>query len=123
MASHTSEFVEILLQRSLVSPDQVTEADQYSRSNDVTLGEALVKLDYATSSDVCRAMAEYHNLDFVNLDEIKIQENIEFFFSEVLYPKVTEHPLWINDSRICLNRNSITQDLTNEYLMLSLRVA
>ena len=76
MASHTSEFVEILLRRSLVSSDQVTEANQYSRSNDVTLGEALISLNYATSSDVCRAMAEYHNLDFVNLDEIKIPEDI-----------------------------------------------
>jgi type IV pilus assembly protein PilB len=76
MASHTSEFVEILLRRSLVSPDQVTEADQYSRSNDVALGEALVSLGYATASDVCRAMAEYHTLDFINLDEVKIPENI-----------------------------------------------
>jgi type IV pilus assembly protein PilB len=76
MASHTSEFVETLLRRSLVSPDQVTEAEQYSRSNDVTLGDALISLDYVTASDVSRAMAEYHNLDFINLDEVKIPEDI-----------------------------------------------
>jgi len=76
MASYTSEFVEILLRRSLVSPDQVTEADQYSRSNDVALGDALISLNYVTASDVSRAMAEYHNLDFINLDEVKIPEDI-----------------------------------------------
>jgi type IV pilus assembly protein PilB len=76
MASHTSEFVEILLRRSLVSPDQVTEAEQYSRSNDVALGDALISLNYVTASDVTRAMAEYHNLDFINLDEVKIPEDI-----------------------------------------------
>ena len=76
MASYTSEFVEILLRRSLVSPDQVTEADQYSRSNDVALGDALISLNYVTASDVTRAMAEYHNLDFINLDEVKIPEDI-----------------------------------------------
>ena len=76
MASHTSEFVEILLRRSLVSPDQVTEAEQYSRSNDVALGDALISLNYVTASDVSRAMAEYHNLDFINLDEVKIPEDI-----------------------------------------------
>jgi len=76
MASNTSEFVDILLRRSLVSPDQVTEADQYSRTNDVELGEALISLGYATATDVCRAKAEYHNLDFVNLDEVKIPAEI-----------------------------------------------
>ncbi|MBA63139.1 MAG: pilus assembly protein PilB [Planctomycetaceae bacterium] len=76
MASQPSEYVNVLLKRSLVSPDQVTEAEELSRSNSIPLGEALISLNYATSEDVCRAMAEHYSLDYINLSEIKIPEAI-----------------------------------------------
>ncbi len=76
MASQPSDYVNVLLKRSLVSPDQVTEAEELSRNNDVPLGEALVSLNYVTGEDVCRAMAEHYALDYVNLSEIKIPESV-----------------------------------------------
>ncbi len=76
MASQPSDYVNVLLKRSLVSPDQVTEAEALSKNNNLPLGEALVSLNYVTSEDVCRAMAEHYALDFINLSEIKIPESI-----------------------------------------------
>ena len=76
MASQPSDYVNVLLKRSLVSPDQVTEAEALSKNNNLPLGEALVSLNYVTSEDVCRAMAEHYALDFINLAEIKIPESI-----------------------------------------------
>jgi len=76
MASKPSDYVNVLLKRSLVSPDQVTEAEELSRNNSIPLGEALISLNYVTGEDVCRAMAEHYTLDFVNLSEIKIPESI-----------------------------------------------
>jgi len=76
MASKASDYVNVLLKRSLVSPDQVTEAEELSRNNSIPLGEALVSLNYVTDEDVCRAMAEHYALDYVNLSEIKIPESI-----------------------------------------------
>ena len=76
MASQPSEYVNVLLQRSLVSPDQVTEAEELSKNNNIPLGEALVSLNYVTGEDVCRAMAEHYSLDYIQLSEIKIPEAI-----------------------------------------------
>ena len=76
MASKPSDYVNVLLKRSLVSPDQVTEAEELSRNNNIPLGEALVSLNYVTGEDVCRAMAEHYALDYVNLSEIKIPESV-----------------------------------------------
>ncbi len=76
MASQPSDYVNVLLKRSLVSPDQVTEAEELSKTNNIPLGESLVSLNYVTGDDVCRAMAEHYALDYVNLSEIKIPESV-----------------------------------------------
>ncbi len=76
MASPPTDYVNVLLKRSLVSPDQVTEAEELSKNTKIPIGEALVSLNYITSEDVCRAMAEHYSLDYVNLSEIKIPESV-----------------------------------------------
>ena len=76
MASQPSDYVNVLLKRSLVSPDQVTEAEELSKTNNIPLGESLVSLNYVTGEDVCHAMAEHYALDYVNLSEIKIPESV-----------------------------------------------
>tara|TARA_B100001123_G_scaffold324697_1_gene364815 strand:+ start:5045 stop:6766 length:1722 start_codon:yes stop_codon:yes gene_type:complete len=71
-----SNFSEILLRRGVVSPDQVTEADQMSRETNSSLAECLTKLGYATGEEVTQALAEFHNMEYVDLNEITIPEQI-----------------------------------------------
>lgn len=70
------DFTDILLRRGIVAPDQVTEADQMARETGTKLGECLVKLGYATAEEVMRAMAEFHGMDYVDLNEVTIPENV-----------------------------------------------
>ena len=93
MASQPSDYVNVLLKRSLVSPDQVTEAEALSNNNNLPLGEALVSLNYVTSEDVCRAMAEHYALDFINLSEIKIPESIVELVPETIARENVTIPL------------------------------
>jgi type IV pilus assembly protein PilB len=93
MASQPSDYVNVLLKRSLVSPDQVTEAEALSKNNNLPLGEALVSLNYVTSEDVCRAMAEHYALDFINLSEIKIPESIVELVPETIARENVTIPL------------------------------
>ena len=58
MATSMTNFSEILLRRGVVSPDQVTEADQMSRETNSSLAECLTKLGYATGEEVTQALAE-----------------------------------------------------------------
>ena len=76
MATSMTNFSEILLRRGVVSPDQVTEADQMSRETNSNLAECLTKLGYATGEEVTQALAEFHNMEYVDLGEITIPEQI-----------------------------------------------
>ena len=76
MATRMGDFTDILLRRGTVSPDQVSEADQMSRETGSSLADCLVKLGYATGEDVMRAMAEHHGMDYVDLTEVTIPEQI-----------------------------------------------
>ncbi|HZZ78059.1 MAG TPA: ATPase, T2SS/T4P/T4SS family [Gemmataceae bacterium] len=66
------DFTEILIRQRVISADQLAEANQMARASGVKVGDALVRLGYATSDEVMRAIAQEHGLDFVNLSEIAI---------------------------------------------------
>ena len=76
MSSKPGEYIDILIENQIVSQEQVNEADQYSRSNNVTVADALITLHYAQPHDVTRAMAEFHGLDFINLSDVRIPDEI-----------------------------------------------
>ena len=71
-----ADYREILIRRGIVSPDQLSEAENYAKEQRISVGEALVGLGYATEEDVMRAQAEQHGLDFINLDDTPIPPDI-----------------------------------------------
>ena len=72
MAASTGTFSEILLRQGTISPDQLGEADTLSGETGGIVGDCLVRLGYATSDEVMRAVAEEHGYDFINLNEVVI---------------------------------------------------
>ena len=70
MAQNGNDWTEILIRRGIVSPDQLAEADQMSRESGFPLADAFVKLGYAAGEDVMRAMAQFHNMDYIDLSEV-----------------------------------------------------
>jgi type IV pilus assembly protein PilB len=69
-------FTEVLLRRGVISPEQLAEAQQMASEHDKDVGECLVNLEYATSEDVVRAMAEHHSMRYVDLTAVSIPESI-----------------------------------------------
>ena len=67
-----ASFTEILIQRGLVSSEQIAEAQQMGAQSGDKLTDCLIRLAYATGEEVIRAVAEEHNLDFVDLNEMSI---------------------------------------------------
>jgi type IV pilus assembly protein PilB len=72
MASGKRDFSEILIRQGVISADQLAEANQLARASGVKVGDALVRLGYATSEEVMRAIAQEHGLDYINLSEVVI---------------------------------------------------
>ena len=71
-----ANFAEILIRKKLISPEQLAEAKKLSKESRKSVAEELVRLGYANSDDVMRAMAQEHGLDFVNLNEVVIPPSI-----------------------------------------------
>lgn len=69
-------FTEVLLRRGVISPEQLAEAQQMASEHDKDVGECLVNLEYASSEDVVRAMAEHHSMRYVDLTDVSIPESI-----------------------------------------------
>ncbi len=70
------DFTEILVRNGTLSADQIEEARGLAAQSGVRLQDALVKLNYASNAEVMAAIAEFHNLPFVNLEEIEIPKAV-----------------------------------------------
>src|SRR5215467_9492607 len=71
-----ANFAEILIRKKLISPDQLAEAKKLSKESRKSVADELIRLGYATSDDVMRAVAQEHGLDFVNLNEVVIPPSV-----------------------------------------------
>jgi type IV pilus assembly protein PilB len=70
------DFPDILIRNGTISPDQLNEAEQMSREQEASIADCLVRLGYATGEEVMRAMAEFHGLEYIDLDQFKIPDEI-----------------------------------------------
>jgi type IV pilus assembly protein PilB len=76
MATSKDDFGKILIRRGIISRDQLNEAEQMAREQNANVADCLVKLGYATGEEVMRALAEFHGMEFVDLAELKIPEDV-----------------------------------------------
>ncbi|QDV67911.1 Type II/IV secretion system protein [Rosistilla carotiformis] len=76
MAGPKRNFTDLLLQRGIVSIDQLNEALQISRDSGLHISEALDKLGYATPEESTKALADFHKLEYINLSEVRIDETV-----------------------------------------------
>ena len=76
MATSMGDFTEILIRQGVISQNQLAEAQQMARGSGVKVGDALVRLGYATSEEVMRAMAQEHGYDYVDLSEVVIPPSV-----------------------------------------------
>lgn len=72
MAGALGGYAEILIRRGVVGPDQLTEAEQLAEKHNITVPDALVRLEYASPDDVMKAIAEEHGLEYIDLAETTI---------------------------------------------------
>ncbi len=70
------DFTDLLLMRSVVSLDQLSEATNVARQDDMSVADALIKLQYAAPQDVYRSLADFHKMNFVDLAAVRIDDAI-----------------------------------------------
>src|SRR5437870_4469019 len=72
MAKTRGDFTDILVRRQILGADQIQEAKVLQQQTGAKLQDAIIKLGYASLEDVMSAVAEFHNLQFVNLADVTI---------------------------------------------------
>ena len=76
MAKTRGDFTDVLVSRGLLVPDQITEAKNLEKQTGSKLQDALVKLGYVGNDEIMSAIAEYHNMRYVNLAEVTIPPSV-----------------------------------------------
>src|SRR5487761_83573 len=70
MATSMGDFTEILVRQGVISNNQLAEAVQMAKGSGIKVGDALIRLGYATSEEVMRAVAQQFGYDYVDLSEV-----------------------------------------------------
>jgi type IV pilus assembly protein PilB len=72
MGKARGDFTDILIRKKVLGPDQIEEARGMASQTGVKLQDALTKLNYASPTEVMSAIAEFHNMPFVDLKGVTI---------------------------------------------------
>ncbi len=76
MATGMDGFAGILVRNGVISTDQLSEAERVARDTGESVGDTLVKLEYASGMEVMEALAEEHGLPCVDLKQVTIPPSV-----------------------------------------------
>ncbi|MEM1228641.1 MAG: GspE/PulE family protein [Planctomycetota bacterium] len=76
MSQTMQDFTDLLLQKGIISLDQLSEAEEVAKNTGANIGEVLVKMEYATPEEVAEAIATFHKIPFVDLRTERISETV-----------------------------------------------
>lgn len=94
------DYTDLLVQKGIVSPDQLEEAKQLAAQSGMKLPDALVRLGYATGEDVMQVMAEQHGLEYVDLTRLSIPPNVVELVPESVARENVVIPLAEDDGQL-----------------------
>ncbi|MBR6435393.1 MAG: Flp pilus assembly complex ATPase component TadA, partial [Thermoguttaceae bacterium] len=76
MAKHSLSFTDLLVQKGLVSPNQISAAADAASEDHISLQDAIIKLKFAKSADVMKALADSQGYEYIYLEDLNIPPNI-----------------------------------------------
>ena len=76
MGKSREDFIAFLLRQKIISNEQLNEARNFQQKAGCKLEEALVKMNYATSAEVTKAIADSHGVAFVDLTDVEIPPSV-----------------------------------------------
>jgi hypothetical protein len=76
MSNETRDFTQILLNRLIIKAAQLQEARDLAQQTGARLRDLLVKLGHATTEEVLAAIAESHDLPYIDLTHVTISPTV-----------------------------------------------
>jgi len=76
MSRAPQDFTDLLLQKGVISLDQLSEAENAAKSTGANVGDVLVQMEYATPEEVAETLAEFNKIPYVDLRSTKIADAV-----------------------------------------------
>jgi type IV pilus assembly protein PilB len=86
-------FAKFLIKNKVLTKEQVLDADLMARQNNWSLQAAIVEKEYALETDVMKALAEHHHMEYVEITEIDIPEMVIELMPEAVARENTVLPM------------------------------
>ena len=96
----TNGFVKLLIDQGILGAEQVADAESHAKQTGDKIANSLVKLGYATDSEVMLALSTYHKMEYVDLNEVDISEDIIELMPESVARENLVLPMNENDGRL-----------------------
>jgi type IV pilus assembly protein PilB len=76
MGDEVKGFAKFLIDRGVITRDMLVDAQQTAKTTSAEVSDTLVKLGYATADEVMLAVAEEHGLEYIDLREEEVANDI-----------------------------------------------
>lgn len=96
----TNGFIKLLIDQGILGEDQVNDAQNLAKQTNKPVATTLVKLGYATDSEVMIALATYHKMEYVDLQNVEISEDIIELMPESVARENVVLPMNETDGRL-----------------------
>jgi type IV pilus assembly protein PilB len=101
MARLQKKLGEILVEYGL-KPKEIQQALEHAKTKNLRIGEALIDLKIASDAQVYKALAQQHNMEYVDLDKTSVAPNAVNLVPDELMRKYVIVPLGLESGRIRL---------------------
>ena len=113
----------LLLRDGLITPEQLELALAEKETSDRRLGEILVANDFSSGAEVARALAEQHELEFVDLARAEIDPQVVALLPEKLARRYEALPVrFLSEEVVLVAVADPTDILASDDLRLALGV-
>ena len=92
---------ECLLEASVITQEQLADALSQQKGSDKRLGQVLIELGRATEEEICQAVSQVQHIDYVDVDDTLITQEIIQLVPESLAAEYHILPLFIQDKARC----------------------
>jgi len=105
MGKQQKKLGEILIDWGIISTREVAKAMEHAKTNNLRIGEALVDLKLASEANIYKALAQQHNMEYIELDKNLIPSNAGELVPDDIMRKYLVLPLGIESGKLRLAIN------------------
>ncbi|GAK59181.1 type IV pilus assembly protein PilB [Candidatus Vecturithrix granuli] len=102
MPSHKKRLGELLLEKGILSPEQLEYALRFQQRGNKFLGQILISIGLTTEFEVYKALSELLHVDFVNLEHATVHKHVTELVPKLLVVTRDILPLYVEDNYLYL---------------------